>query len=169
MEVEEGEGVHETVDEEKEKEGGEKEEMMKESKQEQEDTVGVEGIVGMIESKEPNDGRDVMIEETNVSNTAVAEAVAATTTTTALTLNAQLTLDAQISETSPGQNLAHDSHAITHESFFTAVIVPSCQLGNILCSARQHRYTSRPTKPISVMLFPSLWLFSSRSPFPATS
>ena len=132
-EVEEGKGVHEMQYEEREKDEAKEK---RKTKQQAMVSEGEGDMVGMIESKEqPND--------INVSSTIAVAGTADTVTATATTV---ATLDSQTSDPSPGQNLALDSHAVTHQSFFNAVIVPSCQPGNIVCSASQHRYT-KPIRP----------------------
>ena len=134
-EVEQGKDVHEMQHEEREKDEAKKE---SNNKQEEMDGEGEGDMVGMIESKEqPNDSGDKMMDDMNVSSTIAVAGTADTVTATATTA---ATLDSQLSDPSPSQNLALDSHPVTHQSFFNAVIVPSCQPGNIVYSASQHRY-----------------------------
>ena len=77
------------------------------------------------------------------------------------TATATATLD---TEASLGLTIAVDANtnAITNQSFFTAVIVPSCQPGNVVCSANQHRYIGKtnpnPDPIVTVIL--TLTLFN---------
>ena len=83
-----------------------------------------EGVVEMKETK--GDGVDD-------SNEATKTATATATLDTEASLGLTIAVDA-------------NTNAITNQSFFTAVIVPSCQPGNVVCSANQHRYIGKTTK-----------------------
>ena len=135
MQLDNEEGVKEEVKGDKEKQVASEENGIKKAATEEqegrEEKVGGEDEAGVIEMKESTSGNGVNDGDcVNVDNDIHEE-----TKSTLITATAPVSIKATM-----GPALAPDSHAVTNQSFFTTVIVTSCQPGSVVCSASQHRY-----------------------------
>ena len=115
------------------------------------------GAVGMMETKEANDG--VVATTTAVSSSSSSSSTSSVAAATAPAEAATLAINNATSQPSQGgpiPALALDSQTVTNQSFFTAVIVPCCQTGNVVCSASQHRYLNQSTATVIILSYLTL-------------
>ena len=101
-----------------------------------------DGVNGesMIETKGTSDDATATTATSSTTLTAATTAPSSTTITTTTTDDTLASTTSQPSQEGSHPALALDPQAVTNQSFFTAVIVPCCQPGNVVCSASQHRY-----------------------------